>query len=103
MVVFTQRGAAYVPVHDRGLADKPSALSPRLGGSTEGPFHDSHVGETFDRIPVLEYLPAILQGQRNIMVGVRNNEVVYVPLSEAIRSDKPFDKKLIKVLDELSI
>ena len=59
MVVFTQRGAAYVPVHDRGLADKPSALSPRLGGSTEGPFHDSHVGETFDRIPVLEYLPVL--------------------------------------------
>ena len=46
---------------------------------------------------------ALLQGQRNIMVGVRNNEVVYVPLSEAIRSDKPFDMKLIKVLDELSI
>ena len=46
---------------------------------------------------------AIMQGQRNIMVGVRNNEVVYVPLSEAIRSDKPFDRKLIKVLDELSI
>ena len=48
-------------------------------------------------------IEAIIQGQRNIMVGVRNNEVVYVPLSEAIRSDKPFDKKLIKVLDELSI
>ena len=46
---------------------------------------------------------AIIQGQRNIMVGQRNNEIVYVPLSEAIRSDKPFDKKLIKVLDELSI
>ena len=46
---------------------------------------------------------AIIQGQRNIMVGVRNNEVVYVPLSEAIRSDKPFDRKLITVLDELSI
>ncbi|EHO73784.1 6-phosphofructokinase [Segatella maculosa] len=46
---------------------------------------------------------AIMQGQRNIMVGVRNNEVVYVPLSEAIRSDKPFDRKLITVLDELSI
>ncbi len=38
-------------------------------------------------------IEAIMQGQRNIMVGVRNNEVVYVPLSEAIRSDKPFDKK----------
>lgn len=48
-------------------------------------------------------IEAILQGQRNVMIGVRNNEVVYVPLSEAIRSDKPFDKKLIKVLEELSI
>ena len=48
-------------------------------------------------------IEAIMQGQRNVMVGVRNNEVVYVPLSEAIRSDKPFDRKLIKVLDELSI
>lgn len=48
-------------------------------------------------------IEAIMQGQRNVMVGVRNNEVVYVPFSEAIRSDKPFDKKLIKVLDELSI
>ncbi|MCH3993602.1 MAG: 6-phosphofructokinase [Prevotella sp.] len=46
---------------------------------------------------------AIMQGQRNIMVGVRNNEVTYVPLSEAVRSDKPFDRNLIKVLDELSI
>ena len=48
-------------------------------------------------------IDAIIQGQRNIMVGIRNNEVVYVPLIEAIRSDKPFDKKLIHVLDELSI
>ena len=46
---------------------------------------------------------AILQGQRNVMIGVRNNEIVYVPLSEAIRSDKPFDKNLLTVLDELSI
>ena len=46
---------------------------------------------------------AIMQGQRNLMVGIRNNEIVYVPFTDAIRSDKPFDKKLIKVLDELSI
>ncbi len=46
---------------------------------------------------------AIIQGQRNVMIGVRNNEVVYVPFSEAIRSDKPMDKKLFKVLNELSI
>ena len=48
-------------------------------------------------------IEAIKQGQRNVMVGVRNNEVVYVPFSECIRTDKPFDRKLIKVLDELSI
>jgi len=38
-----------------------------------------------------------------VMVGIRNNEVVYVPFSECIRTDKRFDKRLIKVLDELSI
>lgn len=48
-------------------------------------------------------IEAIMQGQRNVMIGVRNNEVVYVPFSEAIRSDKPMDKKLFKVLNELSI
>ena len=48
-------------------------------------------------------IEAIMQGQRNVMIGVRNNEVVYVPFSEAIRSDKPMDKKLFTVLNELSI
>ena len=46
---------------------------------------------------------AIMQGQRNVMVGIRNNDVVYVPFSECIRTDKRFDKRLLTVLDELSI
>ena len=46
---------------------------------------------------------AIMQGKRNVMVGIHNNEVTYIPLVEAVRSDKPFDRKLIEVLDELSI
>ncbi len=48
-------------------------------------------------------IKALMQGQRNVMIGVRNNEIVFVPFSEAIRSDKPLNKGLIKVLDELSI
>lgn len=48
-------------------------------------------------------IEAIMQGQRNVMIGVRNNNVVYVPFSEAIREDKPLDKSLFKVLNELSI
>ena len=37
-------------------------------------------------------IKALMQGQRNVMIGVRNNEVVFVPFSEAIRSDKPLNK-----------
>ena len=48
-------------------------------------------------------IEAIMQGQRNVMIGVRNNDIVYVPFSECIRTDKRFDKRLITVLDELSI
>ena len=48
-------------------------------------------------------IDAILEGQRNVMIGIHNDEVVYVPFSEAIKKDKPPDKSLIKVLDELSI
>jgi 6-phosphofructokinase 1 len=46
---------------------------------------------------------ALVKGQRNVMVGIRNNEVVYVPFIEAIGRHKEMDKQLIKVLDELSI
>ncbi len=38
---------------------------------------------------------AILEGQRNVMVGIKNDEVVYVPFSNAIKSDKPVKKELI--------
>ena len=46
---------------------------------------------------------ALIQGQRNVMIGVRNNEIVYVPFIDAAGRRKPIDKQLIKVLDELSI
>ena len=48
-------------------------------------------------------IEALVQGQRNVMVGIRNNEVVYVPIVDAVGKRKPIDKQLIKVLDELSI
>ena len=48
-------------------------------------------------------IQALVQGQRNVMVGVRNNEVVYVPFIDAIGKRKMIDKRLICVLDELSI
>ena len=46
---------------------------------------------------------AIQEGQRNVMIGIKNDEVVYVPFSNAIKSDKPVKKELIDVLALLSI
>ena len=46
---------------------------------------------------------AVIQGQRNVMIGIRNNDSILVPFSECIRTDKRFDKRLLTVLDELSI
>jgi len=48
-------------------------------------------------------IEAIMQGQRNVMVGVKNDEIVYVPFSEAISKKKPISPELIKVVDVLSI
>lgn len=48
-------------------------------------------------------IEALKEGQRNVMVGVSNNEIVYVPFNRAIKKDKPIDKELINVLNVLSI
>ena len=46
---------------------------------------------------------ALDEGQRNVMVGVQNDRVVYIPFTRAIKMDKPIDKELIDVLGILSI
>ncbi len=47
-------------------------------------------------------IQALLEGQRNVMIGVRNDEIVYVPFVSAVKSDKPVKRELIEVLDTLS-
>ena len=46
---------------------------------------------------------ALMQGQRNVMVGLRNDEIVYVPFSRVIRNKKSIDANLMKVLHNISI
>ncbi|MBP5390006.1 MAG: 6-phosphofructokinase [Bacteroidales bacterium] len=48
-------------------------------------------------------IEALKEGQRNVMIGVRHDEIVYVPISRAIKLDKPIDRELINVLTVLSI
>ena len=48
-------------------------------------------------------IQAFLEGQRNVMMGIRNDEVVYVPFSNAIKSNKPLKEDVLKALAVLSI
>ena len=48
-------------------------------------------------------IQALLEGQRNIMIGIDHDEIVYVPFNKAIKNDKPINKELVNVLNELSI
>lgn len=48
-------------------------------------------------------IQALLEGQRNVMIGIQDDEIVYVPFAKAIKNDKPIDKELLNVLHELSI
>ena len=48
-------------------------------------------------------IQALMESQRNIMVGVRNEEMVYVPFSRAIKKEKPINPDLVTILKVLSI
>lgn len=48
-------------------------------------------------------IEALMEGQRNIMVGIEDNKIVYVPFAKAVKKNKPIDEELLTVLKELSI
>ena len=48
-------------------------------------------------------IDALLDEQRNIMIGIVNDEIVHVPFTKAIKDDKPVNESLLGVLQILSI
>ena len=46
---------------------------------------------------------ALLEDQRNVMVGIQNDELVYIPFSKAIKNQKPIKRELLNTLRTLSI
>ncbi len=46
---------------------------------------------------------ALIEGQRNVMVGIQNDNIVYIPFSKAIRKDKPINPDLQNTVKILSI
>jgi len=47
-------------------------------------------------------IDALLDDQRSVMTGIMNNDIVYVPLNKAIKSEKPVNTALMDVLTILS-
>ena len=48
-------------------------------------------------------IEALMEGQRNVMIGIKNDAIVYVPISRAVKNNKPIDAELISVLNVLSM
>jgi len=48
-------------------------------------------------------IEALMDGQRNVMIGIQNDAMVYVPFSTAIKKEKPIKEDLFDVVRILSI
>ena len=48
-------------------------------------------------------IDALIEGQRNVMIGDYDETIIYVPFNKAIHMDKPVDPSLVETLRRLSI
>ena len=48
-------------------------------------------------------IQALLENQRNVMIGIRENEIDYVPFKRAIKKDREISPELLEVLEISSI
>ncbi len=48
-------------------------------------------------------IDALLDDQRNVMIGIQNDQIVYIPFAKAIKKNKPINKDLLNTLKILSI
>ena len=48
-------------------------------------------------------IEALMDDQRNVMIGIENDKIVYVPFSKAIKKNKPIPEELMNDLNLLSI
>ncbi|MDR0421655.1 MAG: 6-phosphofructokinase [Proteiniphilum sp.] len=48
-------------------------------------------------------IQALMENQRNVMIGIRENEIVYVPFKRAIKKDREISEEMLSVLRISSI
>ena len=47
-------------------------------------------------------IEALLEDQRNVMTGIQNDKIVFVPFAKAIKKNKPLDPDLLDILNAVS-
>jgi 6-phosphofructokinase 1 len=61
----------------------------------------------FDRVAAsrmgVSAIDALLDDQKSVMIGMVNNEIVYVPFNQALKHKKPLNPRLLELIDILSI
>jgi 6-phosphofructokinase len=48
-------------------------------------------------------IEALMEDQRNVMIGIQNGNMSYVPFTKAVKNEKPIDRELLNTLRILSI
>ncbi len=48
-------------------------------------------------------IEALLDGQRNVMIGTDNGKIVYVPFAKAVKHDKGINRSMLDLVKILSI
>ena len=48
-------------------------------------------------------IDALLKGLRNVMIGIDNDEIVYVPFSRAVKENRRIDYDLLDILHDVAI
>lgn len=93
----------------QGLADRIHQLDPDydVRVSILGYMQRGGSPSAYDRILAsrlgVAAVEALLDDQRNVMVGVQNDEIVHVPFSKAIKDDKPLKDDKFRIVQVLSI
>ena len=93
----------------QGIAERVKQKLPQydVRVSILGHLHRGGSPSAYDRILAsrmgVAAIEALLDEQRNVMVGVVNEKIVYVPFAKAIKDDKQIGDEKINVLQILSI
>ena len=79
---FRRSGAEYLPETTVWFLEQDRILASRMGAMA---------------------IQAIMEGQRNVMIGIQNNELVYVPFSRAVRHNKSINRDYVNLVKILSM